>query len=202
MAEMFLGVILRSCTGGVSLSLPVMAFSLLREGFFQGWFNCIPLSPWGGFSYSICRLPLPPPPCLSTGPQSPRLCFSSPSLSPTELPCLCLGVVPLSFASQVFSSGQVSCLLPLSPFHLHRLILSLLELFVFCVVGVSPCLSCKLVRMMRFFGGSQPREWNRALMGVGEFFMVGHTVLCMRTCTPLPASPAGATARAELPEQL
>lgn len=168
MAETFLGVILRSCTGRVSLSLPVIAFRLLREVFFRRDLIAYLVShgvqfPLAAASYPFCHLL--PPALVYTA--CPHLCFSCPSLCTAELPHLCPGVVPLGFASWGFPSGQVSCLVPLSPFHLHHLILSFPEHLVFCVVGVLPCLGCKLVRMISLFGG---REWNPAVLETGAFF--------------------------------
>lgn len=138
MAQTFLVAILRSCTGGVLLSLLIIAFRLLREVFFRRDLVAYLVS------HGV-KFPLAPTPSATSFPQpwstQPGLVFASASPSPcnAELPRLCLGVVPLGFPSWGFASGRVGCLLPLSPFHLHRLILSFFQSFlhfvwwVFCL---------------------------------------------------------------------
>lgn len=131
--------------------------------------------PMAAVGYPFCHLlllPLVRTACL-------RLCFSYPSSCPAELPRLFLGVVPLGFASQGFPSGQVSCLLPLSPFHPHCLISSLPEFLVFWVVGVLPCAGCECVRMIRF--SVEVNLENKILLCWRRecFFIGGHPVLCL-----------------------
>lgn len=151
MAETLLEVILRCCTGGVLLSLPTIAFRLLREVFFRRDLVAYLVShgvqfPLTTVGYTFCLL-LPPALVRAAW---PRLCLSSPSPCPTEIPGLCLRVVPLHFPPRGFPSGQVSCLLPLKSFPSPLPYLVPSRVLGILCGGVLPCLGCKYVRIIHF----------------------------------------------------
>lgn len=153
------------------------------------------LFPWGVVSLSCSWLLLLPSPSPSTVPCSLSLPLLQIPLrrAPLSFPICALSFLPLALLPGGFLTGQVSCLLPLSPFHLRCFIL----FPVFCVTGVLPC-KCK---------DSLEVNQENERVGDGNAFFPSWSPIAGGTWTfiPLPASPCwdhsqrGAASAAWLP---